>query len=57
MKYTVILKSNRIYQAEVEVEADSPEEAEDLALYNVDDDSYEEIDWEAPEAIKIIKHN
>ena len=47
MKYTIVLRSNRVYQAEVEVEADNPHDAEDIALQQVNDDDYEEIDWEA----------
>lgn len=57
MKYTIVLRSNRVYQAEVEIEADNPHDAEDLALQQVNDDDYEEIDWEAPEAINVIEHN
>jgi len=57
MKYTIVLRSNRVYQAEVEVEADNPHDAEDIALQQVNDDDYEEIDWEAPEAINVIEHN
>ena len=56
MKYTIVLRSNRVYQAEVEVEADNPHDAEDIALQQVNDDDYEEIDWEAPEAINVIEH-
>jgi hypothetical protein len=56
MKYTIILQQERIYQAEVEVEADSPEDAEDIGLAKVNDDDYEEIDWTDSGAIKVIQH-
>jgi hypothetical protein len=56
MKYTIILQQERIYQAEVEVEADSPEDAEDIGLEKVNDDDFEEIDWTCSEAIKVIQH-
>ena len=56
MKYTIILQQERIYQAEVEVEADCPEDAEDIGLEKVNDDDFEEIDWTASEAIKVIQH-
>jgi hypothetical protein len=56
MKYTIILQQERIYQAEVEVEADSPEDAEDIGLEKVNDDDFEEIDWTCSEAIRVIQH-
>jgi len=56
MKYTIILQQERIYQAEVEVEADSPEDAEDIGLAKANDDDFEEIDWTPSEAIKVIQH-
>jgi hypothetical protein len=56
MKYTIILQQERIYQAEVEVEADSPEDAEDIGLEKVNDDDFEEIDWTDSGAIKVIQH-
>jgi hypothetical protein len=56
MKYTIILQQERIYQAEVEVEADSPEDAEDIGLEKANDDDFEEIDWTCSEAIKVIQH-
>jgi hypothetical protein len=56
MKYTIILQQERVYQAEVEVEADSPEDAEDIGLEKVNDDDFEEIDWTCSEAIRVIQH-
>lgn len=55
MKYTILLRSNRVYEAEVEVEADNPEDAEDIALFQVEDNDYKEIAWDAPQAVWVMK--
>lgn len=47
MKWRVSLGCERAYNADIEVEAETEDEAEELALKRVREEDWEEGDWES----------